>query len=172
MSIESNLWSEVNFDLKKHITMAVNQVMLHTKSCVTLSVFFLLADDNKLRILNEQYCHKDEPTNVLAFPYSDVNMLPYLYPNNQNESEPRNVANACESITNNTSFVCGDVAISYERISEESVEYECSFEEHFILIVIHGVLHLLGYTHDDDEHASIMERLEHNIMCSLGYYNR
>jgi probable rRNA maturation factor len=66
----------------------------------------------------------------------------------------------------------GDIAISYERVMQESLDQEKKFTEHFAHILIHGVLHLFGYDHITEEDADIMEEMEIRVMKFLGFDHR
>lgn len=87
----------------------------------------LLTDDSEIESINKKFRHKDEPTDVLSFQYG------------------------LEEET------IGDIVISLDRISEQAAGFENSFEEELYYILIHGVLHVLGYTHHgyDDEGEEI-----------------
>lgn len=89
----------------------------------------LLTDDSEIESINKKFRHKDEPTDVLSFQYG------------------------LEEET------IGDIVISLDRISEQAAEFENSFEEELYYILIHGVLHVLGYTHHgyDDEGEEIFD---------------
>jgi probable rRNA maturation factor len=89
----------------------------------------LLTDDSEIESINKKFRHKDEPTDVLSFQYG------------------------LEEET------IGDIVISLDRISEQAAGFENSFEEELYYILIHGVLHVLGYTHHgyDDEGEEIFD---------------
>ncbi|CAL7961309.1 Endoribonuclease YbeY [Alphaproteobacteria bacterium] len=63
----------------------------------------------------------------------------------------------------------GDVAISYHRVRDESIEIAKNFKEHLTHIAVHGILHLFGYDHCNSEKTSTMEKLEVKILGKLGY---
>lgn len=103
----------------------------------------LLADDATLRDLNRTWRAKDKPTNVLSWPAAD----------------PEDLA---------TSPHCGDVALSFETLVREAKEEGKSVQDHFSHLVVHGVLHLMGYDHETDEEAKEMESLEVSILAAMG----
>lgn len=107
-------------------------------------VSILLSNDEYVRTLNHTYRDKDKPTNVLSFPMGD---------------EPLPGEAPC----------LGDVVLSYETIEREAVEAGILFEAHVAHMMVHGVLHLLGFQHETDEEAEEMETLECRIMKQLGY---
>ena len=105
-------------------------------------VAVLLANDAKLRELNCRFRGKDSTTNVLSFP--------------SRESAP--------------AFL-GDIAVAIERCCEEASEKSISAKSHAAHLVVHGLLHLVGYDHEEDDEAHRMESLETEILGKLGYPN-
>lgn len=101
----------------------------------------VLTDDTEMRALNREWRGKDEPTNVLSFPTGEALGEPVLL---------------------------GDVVIAYETAQREAGEAEISLSDHVSHLVVHGVLHLLGLDHDEDETAERMEDLERRALASLG----
>ncbi len=79
-------------------------------------------------------------------------------------NKPTNVL----SFIYNIEPLCGDIILAYGTIVRESQEQGKSFQAHLTHLIIHGVLHLLGYDHETNEEALIMEELEKKL---LGYFN-
>ncbi len=100
----------------------------------------LLTDDAALRDLNRRFRGFDKPTNVLAFPAAD-----------------------------DGSRFLGDLAIAYETCVAEAGTRGVPPVEHAAHLIVHGVLHLVGYDHQDDTEATQMEALESEIMAAMGY---
>jgi probable rRNA maturation factor len=105
----------------------------------------VLGDDALLRGLNATYRGKDAPTNVLAFPF-----------------QPRAIADR------EAERYLGDVLLAAETIAREAAERQIEPIEHVQHLIVHGVLHLIGYDHATDAEAAEMERLESEILTSLG----
>jgi probable rRNA maturation factor len=102
-------------------------------------VAVLLTSDAVVAELNQRFRDKPGPTNVLSFPAS---------------ANPENHL--------------GDVALAHGVCTREAVEQGKSLEQHLAHLVVHGVLHLLGYDHETDGEAEAMEALERSILESLG----
>jgi probable rRNA maturation factor len=62
----------------------------------------------------------------------------------------------------------GDIVLAFETIEREAQAQGISTEAHLAHLVVHGTLHLLGYDHETDEEATVMERLETRILAGLG----
>ncbi|ACX51309.1 protein of unknown function UPF0054 [Ammonifex degensii KC4] len=97
-----------------------------------------LLDDTGIRELNRRYRGKDAPTNVLAFPMG--------------EEEP-------------PVLLLGDVVISVETARSEAEEEGKGIEEKLAHLVVHGVLHLLGYDHETDAEEALMREKEEAVLA-------
>jgi len=91
--------------------------------------------------LNEKWRNAQGPTNVLSFPYSDLNET--------------------------TKSIQGDIVICAPVILREAAEQKKSVDAHWAHIIVHGILHLLGYDHDNENDANEMESLETSILGKL-----
>lgn len=109
-----------------------------------IEVCVALSDDAQVAELNGSYRGKPKPTNVLSFPASP--MLPV-------EGEPR--------------FI-GDIVLALETLQREAGELGISLAHHMQHLVVHGLLHLVGYDHQTDDEAREMEGLEVRILSRLG----
>ncbi|MFL6549113.1 MAG: rRNA maturation RNase YbeY [Povalibacter sp.] len=102
------------------------------------------------RRLNSAWRGKDKPTNVLSFP-SGLEKSP-----GKQTDEP---------------FPLGDLVICAPVVAREAREQLKSVQAHWAHMVVHGVLHLLGYDHEVDKDADIMEAREVTLLANLGYVN-
>ena len=107
-----------------------------------LSLVF--TNDADIREINAKWRHIDKPTNVLSFPAFAL----------QPGQEPGEIL--------------GDIVIARETVAREAAEEHKSFDDHLSHLVVHGLLHLMGYDHQNDEEAEQMETLERKILASLG----
>lgn len=103
----------------------------------------VLANDALLRSLNRSYRGKDAPTNVLSFPFQGP----------PGGGEVRHL---------------GDVVLAAETVRKEAAEQAVAPAHHLQHLVVHGLLHLLGFDHDTTARAEAMERLEAQILATLG----
>lgn len=112
------------------------------EACVALS------DDAGVRKLNSAYRAKDKPTNVLSFPASRARGAPH--------GGPR---------------LLGDIVLAEQTVLNEATEMDIDPRHHLQHLVVHGLLHLLGYDHATNEEAGAMEALEIEILAGLGIPN-
>lgn len=103
----------------------------------------VLADDATVASLNQRWRGRAGPTNVLAF---------------ANGAQPAAMA----------PLLLGDVVLAFETVTREAKEQDKTVADHLRHLVIHGVLHLLGYDHDAAGPARRMEALETRILATLG----
>jgi probable rRNA maturation factor len=107
-------------------------------------VSVVLADDALVRRLNRQWRRIDAATNVLSFPSLDQELPP------------------------KAPFLLGDVVLAYETVSREAQEQGKDLADHLRHLVVHGILHLLGYDHEEPGQAEQMEALETQVLARLG----
>lgn len=105
----------------------------------------LLTDDHVVRGLNRDYRGKDRPTNVLSFPHTPV----------AGGGSPEAV-------------LLGDVVVAFETTAAEAVAEGKALADHLRHLVVHGVLHLVGYDHETETDARRMEGLEVAVLAGLG----
>ena len=102
-------------------------------------VVILLTDDGAIQDLNARFRDKDRPTNVLSFPAAE-SAFPHL----------------------------GDVVLAFAYCEAEAKAQGKTLSDHLSHLVIHGILHLLGHDHMEDEEAEEMEGEERSILSGLG----
>lgn len=108
-----------------------------------------IVDEDESRALNRDYRGKDKPTNVLSFPFEMPEGVPA-------EALPP---------------LLGDLVICAPVVATEADEQGKALHDHWAHMVIHGVLHLLGFDHIEDADAVIMESLEIRILAGLDIAN-
>jgi probable rRNA maturation factor len=114
-------------------------------------------DDARIATLNADFRGKPQPTNVLSWPSEERGAE--VAGEDPERPEPGE-ADDPESL--------GDIAIAWETCAREAEAQGKPMVDHVTHLVVHGVLHLLGYDHIEDADAAVMERLEVGILASLG----
>tara|TARA_B100000965_G_C19170729_1_gene574452 strand:+ start:29 stop:481 length:453 start_codon:yes stop_codon:yes gene_type:complete len=108
-----------------------------------LEVNFLLTSNPKIRLLNKRYRNKNKSTNVLAFQMNEN-----IYGNN---------------------YLIGDIAISLQKILNESKKLKVQKYKYLSKITIHGVLHLLGFDHKTNKQYEEMNNIEQKVFQKIFY---
>ncbi|MGE0665394.1 MAG: rRNA maturation RNase YbeY [Sphingomonadales bacterium] len=103
-------------------------------------VSVLFADDAFVRGLNARWRGQDKPTNVLSFPAAETGLAPRPL---------------------------GDIVLACETVAREASEAGKPFGHHVAHLLVHGLLHLMGYDHETDEDAAVMEAREIRILETL-----
>jgi probable rRNA maturation factor len=122
---------------------AARQAWPDREICVVFS------SDEEVRKLNLAYRDQDKPTNVLSFP-ADQNQPGFL----GEDLAP-----------------LGDVVLALETVQKEAQEQHKKLADHVSHLLVHGVLHLLGFNHVEEEQAQTMEGLEVEILAEIGISN-
>jgi len=116
------------------------------------NISIVIVDDKKICQLNRQYRNKNKPTNVLSFPFSD---------------------GADPSIHSIPVKELGDIVISVDTALRESIKYKQTFYDRFTWLLIHGMLHLLGYDHErSPRRAEKMFKREKKLFNKLQSHRR
>jgi len=132
-------WKGALPNIQQLITQACEAVADHLQFSRCYTLAVVLADDPFIQQLNAQFRGKDAPTNVLSFPADD------------------------EEGTE-----LGDIILSLDTLAREAQAEQKELAAHCTHLVVHGVLHLLGYDHMLDDEAEEMEALEVAILAQLG----
>ena len=140
IEIEHEGWQAIA-GLEELARRAAAAVLVDDARAVTL----LFSDDSEIRVLNREWRGQDKPTNVLSFPSAADMALP------AGEAPP-----------------LGDIILAYETVAREAAEQNKTFADHTALLIVHGILHLLGYDHMEDTEAEEMEARERTILATLG----
>jgi probable rRNA maturation factor len=124
-----------------------------------------LADDALSRELNHRYRDQDKPTNVLSFSGTDGPGGPGRdAPRFDNRVPP----GGARQLGDGPPLILGDVVIARQTTVREAGELGKPLKDHLRHLVVHGMLHLLGYDHQQAAAAEEMERLEVEILATLG----
>ena len=150
--VEDNRWASIN--LEELVGNAFYQTLIelgYSKSDYFVSV--LGCSDKKMRELNHTFCSKDTSTNVLSWPSRERLAC-------EKGNHPKRLDPALDA-------ELGDIALSYETCLEEAAQSKTNFAFYVQHLIIHGILHLLGYDHSSDPDATLMEDLERQILGNL-----
>lgn len=119
-------------------------------------VGLLLCGDHRIRQLNNQFCGKDRATNVLSFQQLDDDFF----------CDDAPVA----ADQNNQKFI-GEIAIARETIMAQADELGIGIDDHLAHIFVHGMMHLLGFDHENEQEAMEMESFEISILAAVSVAN-
>ena len=127
---------------------------------VECEVSLLFVDNDEIREINNETRGIDRATDVLSFPMLD-------YENKKVFKEMYTNYEFSQSDCDGEELVLGDVVLSLERALEQSKEFNHSFEREASYLVVHSILHLLGYDHMEEDDKVIMRKREEEILNKL-----
>jgi probable rRNA maturation factor len=142
ISIEDRRWQAVaNLERLVHEAASTAADASDRSGLDAAELSIVLADDTAIRRLNREYRGKDRATNVLSFP---------------------------APVTGAGIRMLGDIVIAFETVAAEAADQGKLLHDHLRHLVVHGVLHLLGFDHETEADAQRMESLEVMILAALG----
>lgn len=115
----------------------------------------LLVDESEMASYNQRFLEREGPTDVLAFPVEELT-----------------AGEVPEPDRNAPPLILGDVIIAPSYVRRQADDLDVSFEDEMALMVTHGILHLLGYDHIDDDDAELMEGREGQLLEMVGRSRR
>lgn len=151
-------WSTLDLDaLAERAISAALRALDLTAGAFEVSI--LACDDARICELNTEFRDKPTPTNVLSWPAEERRAdRPGARPDLPDPDDPMDAE-------------LGDLALAYETCAREAAEAGKPMADHVTHLVVHGTLHLLGYDHETDPDAELMEGLEVKILAALNMAN-
>ncbi len=153
--IEAEAWEAL--DLAALSERAARATLGHLCLPDEAEIALLATDDARIAVLNADFRAKETATNVLSWPAGDLAA-----------EEPGGAPAPPEADFPGEPAFLGDIALAYETCAREAEAAGRPLEAHVTHLVVHGVLHLLGYDHIWEKDALLMERLEVEILGKLG----
>lgn len=149
--LDQPCWERPISDWEALVRPAILKALRQAGWTQSAEINILLTNDAKIQELNNRFRGFNKPTNVLSFPSLEL----------------EEIARLKVGIEQPEHIVLGDVALAYETIQKEASSQGKAFDHHLIHLTVHGLLHLLGFDHEKDEDATVMESLEIEILSSL-----
>ena len=133
-------------------------LILKKLGCIKSEISILFVDDDEIQVLNRDYRGKDKPTDVLSFPQIEISKG---IGRGKGEKKTRKY-----SLPSPLPIpVLGDVVISLETAKRQAKERGHPFIREVLILLTHGILHLLGYDHEGDRKEAVeMRRMEKEII--------
>ncbi len=155
LTVRSKKWSEPATPRKvKLITKQLIELVLDARvqkkipaKIKTIELAVSLVSDRQILALNAKFRNKKRPTDVLSFGMFDWNS------DDQENSEY---------------LFLGDIVLAFETIKKDAVNHNKKFYDHLTHLILHAILHLLGYDHEVAAQAAIMEKLETKLLKKIG----
>lgn len=158
IAIEDVRWESVGIQSLSEtaVVATLDHLLLAPEIC---EVGVLACDDARIAVLNADFRDKSSATNVLSWPAAE------------RAADQPGGAPVTPTAGPDGMIELGDIAVSYDTCHAEALAAERPMQAHVTHLIIHGVLHLLGYDHTTDADAALMERIEVEILGKLGWDN-
>ncbi|WP_299563986.1 rRNA maturation RNase YbeY [uncultured Sulfitobacter sp.] len=153
--IESGPWDATQFSCvaEQAVRAVLSHIILDPEET---EISVLACDDARIAALNADFRGKAVPTNVLSWP-AQILSRP------GSGAAPGTPARGFDGL-----IELGDIALSFDTCAREADLAGKPMDDHLTHLIVHGVLHLLGYDHVDDGDAALMEKIEVEILGNLG----
>lgn len=162
-NIEDKNWLKYDPNIKENITEFLQKIAVKSnlkqilEQNINIEISILLTNNKNIRKLNNNYRNKDKATNILSFPLYNLKLSEENY-------------DIAEFLLDNN-LILGDLILSLEYLEQEAKTQNKNIDQHLKHLVLHGLLHLIGYDHINDLDAKIMEELEINILSDFNIDN-
>lgn len=158
LAVDHAEWDRALPDLNAIATNVANAALeAQALSADSFAVSVLATDDDRIAALNLAFRGKATPTNVLSWPAFD------LMPGTPGANPPQPQGGLVPGRT-----PLGDVALSFETCTREANAAELPLKNHVTHLILHGILHLLGFDHQTDADAGRMEEIERAVLHGFG----
>ena len=158
VTVEDKQWFEEDNLIINDIKLVILKILPFTELAkfvtednLELEISILLTNDSKIKQLNKIYRGKNQPTNVLSFPASSSEQI----------AKPRS----------DFPLILGDIVLSLQTVKQQALQQNKSLKNHIYHLLVHSILHLIGYDHKSSEEADLMESLEIKILKKLDIDN-
>lgn len=158
--VENEIHAEYPFDIEKTVESAVRAALKYERCNYDTEINVLITDAEKMKEYNSCYRGIDATTDVLSFPAVD-----YMHPADFSiAEEDKNSYFNPET----DELILGDIILCHDRILSQAKDYGHSVLREFTFLIVHSMLHLLGYDHMNEEDEKLMFLHQDQIMNELG----
>lgn len=151
---------EVDSDFEEILKNAIEFALSEEKVDKKCEVSLVFVDNEQIKEINNETRNIDRATDVLSFPMLD-------YPNGKVYKDVYTGKEMDKTYFDGEELILGDIVLSLERAEEQRVEFNHSFNRECSYLVVHSVLHLLGYDHMEEEEKKVMRAREEDILSKL-----
>lgn len=146
-----NLSEEIENIIKKAIELSLKKENFNIPSEVSVT----LLDNEGIREVNKEHRNIDSPTDVLSFPLVEMH-------------EGTIISNVGDYDLDEDTILLGDILVSLEMAQKQADEYQHSIKRELAFLITHGVYHLLGYDHQDEESEKLMIGKQEEVLKEMG----
>lgn len=156
--LEKEYDKALDFDYEEVCERVVNYALDYEKCPYEAEIGVTLTDNNGIHSINKEFRQIDSPTDVLSFPLIDYN-IPGEFDFLDDMDECFNPETG--------ELMLGDIIISLDKVYEQASEFGHSTLREYAFLIVHSMLHLMGYDHMKEDEASVMETKQREILKNL-----
>ena len=160
IQVEEETKARFDFDYRRLAEEVISFALEHEQFPYEAEVNLTLTDNASIQQINREFRQMDAPTDVLSFP---LLLLPAAGDFSCIEDAPEDNFNP-----DTGEALLGDIIISVPKVTEQAFAYGHSKKREFAFLIVHSVLHLLGYDHMTPEDAAFMEKKQESILNAMG----
>jgi probable rRNA maturation factor len=149
-----------DFNVSSEIEKTVAACVDYLNCEYEVQVNVLLTDNETIHEMNRENRNIDRPTDVLSFP-----MIEWEEPAKCDFTEEEEIY-LCDP--DSGELLLGDIVISVDKVGEQAEEYGHSRKRELLFLIAHSMLHLFGFDHEDEDEREEMERMQKEILNSIG----
>lgn len=158
---------EFDFDYKKVANDVINKTLLHEQFKYDVEVSITFVDEENIRKINKEYRDIDNSTDVLSFPMIEYDS-DYSRISDRKEEMYDFLIDVIDIKNPDTDeFILGDIVLCVPVIINQAKEYNHSILREYAFLIVHSMLHLLGFDHIEEDERIIMENKQNQILESL-----
>ncbi len=157
--LENEIDAIFSFDLEKVAEQLINAALDYEDFPFDISVEINIVNNEMIREINKQYRKIDKATDVLSFP-----MINYPASGDYSQLEDDDSNFDPEDGT----LILGNIVISADKVREQALEYNHSELREYSFLIVHSMLHLFGYDHEDEKDAEVMFLRQEAILEKCG----
>ena len=157
--LENETDAKFDFDVAEIYKKAVDTVLDIEDCPYEAQVDLLITDDEGIREINREQRGIDAPTDVLSFPMVQYERARY-FSKLEDTEDSFNIETG--------ELMLGDIVLSEDRIRVQAEEYGHSIKREFAFLIVHSMLHLIGYDHIEEDDRIVMEKRQKDIMEEMG----
>lgn len=152
---------DLSIDYEKIAHDVIEAALDYVQCPYECEINLLLTDNDGIQAVNQQMRGINAPTDVLSFPMIDYEQAADFSIVETDEASYFDAATG--------ELLLGDIMISLEKVIEQSQQYNHSVVREYAFLIAHSMLHLSGYDHMEEEERIQMERMQDEILLSIGY---
>ena len=160
LNIEEEYALDLGVDYEETAGLVIDRVLESEKCPYEAEVNLLLVSDEEIHRMNREFRQIDHSTDVLSFP-----QVEYTSPADFSWAEEHE-ADCFDP--DSGELVLGDIVVSLDHVKEQAAQYGHGCRREFAFLIVHSMLHLLGYDHMEAREAAVMEKKQADILDSLG----